>query len=53
MPRHLTMTDALADYVVRVGTARIHVSGPKYDPLPEGARVRLRVRDGAYTFWSE
>ncbi|HEY0584313.1 MAG TPA: ABC transporter ATP-binding protein [Chloroflexota bacterium] len=41
------------EYVVQLGSARIHAPGPKYDPLPEGARVRLRVRDGAYAFWSE
>jgi len=41
------------DYVVQLGSARIHAPGPKYDPLPEGARVRLRVRDGAYAFWSD
>jgi hypothetical protein len=41
------------DYVVQLGSARIHAPGPKYDPLPEGARVRLRVREGAYVFWSD
>jgi iron(III) transport system ATP-binding protein len=41
------------EYVVQLGSARVHAPGPKYDPLPEGARVKLRVRDGAYVFWSE
>jgi iron(III) transport system ATP-binding protein len=41
------------EYVVQLGTARIHAPGPKYDPLPEGARVTLRVREGAYVFWSD
>jgi iron(III) transport system ATP-binding protein len=41
------------EYVVQLGSARIHAPGPKYDPLPEGARVKLRVRDGAYAYWSE
>jgi iron(III) transport system ATP-binding protein len=41
------------DYVVQVGSARVHAPGPKYDRLPEGARVRLRVRDGAYAFWAD
>jgi iron(III) transport system ATP-binding protein len=41
------------DYVVQLGSARVHAPGPKYDPLPEGARVRLRVREGAYAFWSD
>jgi iron(III) transport system ATP-binding protein len=41
------------DYVVQLGAARVHAPGPKYDPLPEGARVRLRVREGAYAFWSD
>jgi iron(III) transport system ATP-binding protein len=41
------------EYVVQLGSARIHAPGPKYDPLPEGARVRLHVREGAYVFWSD
>jgi iron(III) transport system ATP-binding protein len=41
------------EYVVQLGSARLHAAGPKYDPLPAGARVRLRVRDGAYAFWSD
>jgi hypothetical protein len=41
------------EYVVQLGQARIHAPGPKYDPLPTGARVRLRLRDGAYAFWSD
>ncbi|HEV7665357.1 MAG TPA: ABC transporter ATP-binding protein [Chloroflexota bacterium] len=39
------------EYVVQLGNVRIHAPGPKYDPLPEGARVKLHVRDGAYAFW--
>jgi iron(III) transport system ATP-binding protein len=41
------------EYIVQVGGARIHAPGPKYDPLPEGAHVKLRVRAGAYAFWSD
>jgi iron(III) transport system ATP-binding protein len=41
------------EYVVQVGGARIHAPGPKYDPLPEGAQVKLSVRAGSYAFWSE
>jgi iron(III) transport system ATP-binding protein len=41
------------EYVVQLGTSRIHAPGPKYDPLPAGARVRLRVREGAYAFWAD
>jgi iron(III) transport system ATP-binding protein len=39
------------EYVVQLGTARVRTAGPKYDPLPMGARVTLQVRDGAYAFW--
>jgi hypothetical protein len=41
------------DYVVLLGNSRIHVPGPKYDPIPEGAHARVVVRDGAYVFWPE
>lgn len=41
------------EYIVKIGSARIHAAGPKYDPLPEGSRVRLRLRDGACAFWPE
>jgi hypothetical protein len=41
------------DYLVQIGSARVHAPGPKHDPLPTGARVRLRLRDGAYAFWSD
>jgi iron(III) transport system ATP-binding protein len=41
------------EYIVQLGAARIHAFGPKYDPLPEGERVRVRVREGAHTFWSD
>jgi hypothetical protein len=39
------------EYVVQLGTARVRTLAPKYDPQPVGARVTLRVRGGAYTFW--
>jgi iron(III) transport system ATP-binding protein len=41
------------EYVVKLGGARIHAPGPKFDPLPEGERVKLCVRPRSYSFWPE
>ena len=39
------------DYGVQIGSSRIHVPGPKYDPLHEGSQVEVRIRPGSYAFW--
>jgi iron(III) transport system ATP-binding protein len=43
----------VVEYVVRLGDARVHATGPKYDPMPAGTHVKMRVRDGACSFWSD
>jgi hypothetical protein len=39
------------EYGVQIGSSRIHVPGPKYDPFTEGSQVEVRIRPGSYAFW--
>jgi iron(III) transport system ATP-binding protein len=39
------------EYDIRIGQSRIHIPGPKYDPLSEGTQVRVCIRPGSYAFW--
>ncbi len=40
------------EYVVALGSSRIHAIGPKHDPIPEGSPVRVHIREDAHRFWA-
>ncbi len=40
------------EYVVALGSSRIHATGPKHDPIPEGSPVRVHIREDAHRFWA-
>ena len=45
------MVGSQVEYVVDLGSVRIHALGSQYDHLPAGSKARVRIRDAAVRFW--
>jgi iron(III) transport system ATP-binding protein len=45
------MVGSQVEYVVNLGTLRIHALGSQYNHLPAGAMARVRVHEAALRFW--